>query len=153
MPSMAERLTDGELRAWQALLHAHDQVVRTLDAELRAEHGISFGGYDVLVRLARSPDEGLRMTELAERVMVPPSTLTRKIDRLVADGLVDRSRSAGDFRVVLVRLTVAGRHTVRRAARTHLRGIREHFSGQLSPAQLRAVADALEAISGPHQPH
>jgi DNA-binding MarR family transcriptional regulator len=93
------------------------------------------------------------MTELAERVMVPPSTLTRKIDRLVADGLVDRSRSAGDFRVVLVRLTVAGRHTVRRAARTHLRGIREHFSGQLSPAQLRAVADALEAISGPHQPH
>jgi DNA-binding MarR family transcriptional regulator len=153
MPSMAERLTDAELRAWQAMLHAHDQVVRTLDAELRAEQGISFGGYDVLVRLARSADEGLRMTELAERVMVPPSTLTRKIDRLVADGLVERSRSAGDSRVVIVRLTVAGRRTVRRAARTHLRGIREHFSGRLSEEQLDHVAGALEAISGPHRPH
>jgi DNA-binding MarR family transcriptional regulator len=150
---MRTNLTEPELRAWQALLHAHDQVVRMLDAELRAEHGISFGAYDVLVRLARHPEGTLRMTELAERVMVPPSTLTRKVDRLVADGLVERSRSTVDSRLMLARLTVPGRRLVGRAARTHLRGIRQHFTGRLSQEQLRAVADALEAIAGPHQPH
>lgn len=150
---MPTRLTDRELRAWQALLHAHEHVVRILDAELRAAHGISFGGYDVLVRLARTEGEALRMTELADRVMVPPSTLTRKIDRLEANGLVERGRSSDDSRVVLVRLTDVGRRLVRRAARTHLRGIREHFSGRLNTEQLEHVAAALETISGPHRPH
>ena len=150
---MSVRLTDSELRAWQALLHAHAAVVDALDGELRAEHGISFGGYDVLVRLARTTDDGLSMTELAGRVMVPPSTLTRKIDRLEADGFVERSRSVEDSRVVLVRLTDRGRRLVRRAARTHLRGIREHFTSRMSPGQLDQVAEALETISGPHRPH
>jgi DNA-binding MarR family transcriptional regulator len=150
---MPTRLTDRELRAWQALLHAHEHVVRILDAELRAAHGISFGGYDVLVRLARTAGEALRMTELADRVMVPPSTLTRKIDRLEADGLVARSRSSDDSRVVIVRLSDAGRRLVRRAARTHLSGIREHFSSRLNAEQLEHVAAALETISGQHRPH
>jgi DNA-binding MarR family transcriptional regulator len=153
MPSRSSRLTDEELRAWQSLLHAHDQVVRALDAELRAEHSISFGGYDVLLRLARAEGESLPMTELAARVMVPPSTLTRKVDRLVADGYVTRERSPSDSRVILAGLTPAGRRLVRRAARTHLRGIRRHFTGRLSSRQLREVADALEVITGPHQPH
>lgn len=147
------QLTDSELRAWQALLHAHEQVVRMLDAELRVEHGISFGSYDVLLRLARAPQRTLRMTELAERVMIPPSTLTRKVDRLVAQGLVERQRSASDSRILHARLTDDGRSVVRRAARTHLRGIREHFTGRLSEDQLNAVADALETISGTHRPH
>lgn len=150
---MSVRLTDRELGAWQALLHAHEHVVRILDADLRAEHGISFGAYDVLVRLARTEGEALRMTLLADRVMVAPSTLTRKVDRLESDGLVERARSADDSRVVLVRLTDAGRRLVRRAARTHLRGIREHFTARLSDEQLDHVASALEAISGPHRPH
>ena len=147
------RLKDEELRAWQSLLHAHDQVVGALDAELRAEHGISFGGYDVLLRLARAEGGALPMTELAARVMVPPSTLTRKVDRLVADGHVTRERSGSDSRVILARLTPSGRRLVRRAARTHLRGIREHFTGRLSELQLRHVAEGLEVITGPHRPH
>lgn len=150
---MAVKLSDDEMRAWQGLLHAREQVVRTLDAELRERHGISFGAYDVLLRLARVADGTLRMSELADRVMVPPSSLTRKVDRLVADGLVERNRSDRDSRLMLVRLTASGRGLVRRAAATHLRGIREHFTGRLSQHQLRALADALEAITGPHRPH
>jgi DNA-binding MarR family transcriptional regulator len=146
-------LTEAEMRAWQALLHAHEQVVRTLDAELRAEHDISFGDYDVLLRLARASGRTLNMTELARRVLLPPSTLTRKVDRLVRDGLVERHRSETDSRLMLARLTEVGLRTVRRAASTHLRGIREHFTGRLSDAQLHDVARALEAIAGPHQPH
>jgi len=147
------KLTDAELRAWQALLHAHQDVVRKLDAELRAEHGIAFGDYDILRRLARSPNHTLNMTELAERVMLPPSTLTRRLDGLVADGLVTRRRSPLDSRLMLATLTDAGRRRVRRAARTHLRGIRQHFTGRLTPTQVDDVATALEAIAGVHEPH
>jgi len=147
------KLTDAELRAWQALLHAHQDVVRRLDAELRAEHGIAFGDYDILRRLTRAPDHTLNMTELAQRVMLPPSTLTRRMDGLVADGLVTRRRSPLDSRLMLATLTDAGRRRVRRAASTHLRGIRQHFTGRLTPTQVDDVATALEAIAGAHEPH
>lgn len=146
-------LSETELRAWQALLHTHHQVTRRLDAELQQEHGLPLNAYDVLLRLARAPDRRLRMSELAEKVLMSPSGLTRVVDRLVREGLVQRDRFDGDARVMLARLTDPGRQLLRRAARTHLRGIREHFTGQLSPAQLSEVASALETVTGPHRPH
>jgi DNA-binding MarR family transcriptional regulator len=146
-------LSQTELRAWQALLHAHQKVTRALDAELRTEHGLSMPAYDVLLRLARAPERTLRMTDLAERVMMSPSGLTRVVDRLVEAGLVRRDRVQADARVMLAQLTDEGGQTLRRAAGTHLRGIREHLTGKLSDAQLRNVASALEIISGPHLPH
>jgi DNA-binding MarR family transcriptional regulator len=147
------QLDERELQAWQALLHAHHDVVTALDTDLRDEHGLTFGAYDVLLRLARAPGRCLRMTDLAERVLMSPSGLTRMVDRLVAQGLVQRERFDGDARVMLARLTDRGRQVLRRAAATHVRGIREHFTGRLSDQQLRQVADALETIAGPHEPH
>jgi len=146
-------LDQRELRAWQALLHAHHDVVGSLDAELREEHGLTFGSYDVLLRLARAPGRCLRMTDLAERVLMSPSGLTRMVDRLEAQGMVQRERFDGDARVMLARLTDKGRQVLRRAAVTHVRGIREHFTAKLDDDQLRQVADALETITGPHEPH
>jgi DNA-binding MarR family transcriptional regulator len=150
---MSNELTDTELRAWQALLHAHHAVTSRLDAELRGAYGLSLADYDVLLRLANAGSPGLRMTELAERVMTSPSTLTRRVDGLVRDGLIERTRFERDSRVTLARLTPRGRGLVRRAAVVHLRGIREHFAGRLTDDQMRAVATALEVITGPHQPH
>jgi DNA-binding MarR family transcriptional regulator len=150
---MITALSETELRAWQALLHSHHDVIRKLDVELRTEHGLSLTDYDVLLRLARAPDRRLRMTELADRVLMSPSGLTRMVDRLVDEGLVRRDRFEGDARVMLAQLTEEGRRALRRAARTHLQGIREHFTGRLSQAQLRNVASALETIAGPHEPH
>jgi DNA-binding MarR family transcriptional regulator len=150
---MRTGLTETELRAWQALLHAHHHVTRKLDAELRQEHGLSFGDYDVLLRLARASEGCLRMTELADRVLLSPSGLTRVVDRLVKDGVVRRDRFEGDARVMLVGLTDDGRRLLRRAARTHLRGIREHFTGRLTEPQLRNVASGLETVTGPHESH
>ena len=151
--ALMTELSDLELRAWQGLLHAHQQVIRTLDAELRDEHGLSLADYDVLLRLARAPGRTLKMTELARRVMMSPSGVTRVVDRLVQAGLIRRDRIDDDARVMLANLTARGREALRQAARTHLRGIREHFTGRLSEAQLRNVAVALERIAGPHQPH
>ena len=108
---------------------------------------------DVLLRLARAPDRRLKMSELAVRVMMSPSGLTRAVDRLVDQELVGRERSREDARVMLVQLTDRGRQVLRQAARTHLRGIREHFTGRLTTRQLRNVAAALEVVAGPHQPH
>jgi DNA-binding MarR family transcriptional regulator len=153
MFSMSSKLTDTELDAWQALLHTHHQLTNTLDAELGSEHCLSLGDYDVLVRLARAPERSLRMAELAQRVMISPSGLTRVVDGLVKERLVERRRDGADARVVLARLTDQGRDRVRKAAQTHLRGIRRHFTARLTEKQLRDVATALQVICGPHQPH
>ncbi len=141
------------MRAWQALLHAHHQVIRKLDAELRQTHDLPLAAYDVLLRLARAPDRALRMTDLAERVMLSPSGMTRLVDRLAARGLVERRADPHDARVALASLTDEGMHLLRSAARTHLRGIREHFTGALTETQLRNVASGLETVAGPHVPH
>jgi DNA-binding MarR family transcriptional regulator len=75
------------------------------------------------------------------------------VDRLVAAGLVGRERFDGDARVMLAHLTDDGRRRVHGAARTHLRGIREHFTEKLNEDQQRALGEILEAITGPHRPH
>ncbi|HEV3474946.1 MAG TPA: MarR family transcriptional regulator [Actinomycetota bacterium] len=150
---VAERLTQTELRAWQALLHAHHDVTATLDRELREEHDLSFSEYDVLLRLARAPDRALRMTDLATRVLLSPSGLTRLVDRLVGKRLIKRREAPNDGRVAMAALTERGYEELRKAARTHLRGIRQHFTAKLSETQLRNVASGLEAIAGPHEPH
>lgn len=148
-----ERLSGNELRAWQALLHAYHDVVRTLDRELQDEHDLTLADYDVLLRLAPAPDKALRMSDLAERVLMSPSGTTRLVDRLTKRGLVERQEDPTDGRVAMAHLTEAGAQHLRRAAKTHLRGIREHFTGRLSETQLRHVADGLETITGAHQPH
>jgi DNA-binding MarR family transcriptional regulator len=147
------RLTDVEMRAWQALLHAHHQVIGTLDRELRQQHDLAFAEYDVLLRLARAPGRRLRMSDLADRVLLSPSGLTRLVDRLEGKGFVDREPDPSDGRVALASLTSRGLRELRKAAGTHLRGIRRHFTGRLSDPQLRTIATGLETIAGPHRPH
>jgi DNA-binding MarR family transcriptional regulator len=149
----ASRLTDAEERAWQALLHAYHHIVGILDGELREGHDLTFAEYDVLLRLARAPGRALRMSDLAVRVMLTPSGVTRLVDRLVERGLVSRQTDVEDGRVALASLTDEGSRNIRMAARTHLRGIRKHFTGHLSEGQLKDVAIALESIVGPHEPH
>jgi DNA-binding MarR family transcriptional regulator len=141
-----------ELRAWQGLLHAHNEVITKLDRELMDEHGLSLGSYEVLLRLARAPDRSMRMSELAAVSLISPSGLTRRVDRMVADGLVERVSCPTDARGSLARITDEGYERLRRAARTHFRGIREHFTGRLSKRQLAEIAAALEAVATPSSP-
>src|SRR5687768_9300219 len=85
-----DELAENELAAWRGFLEAHARLVRELDAELLREHSLSLSSYDVLVQLAHSPDRRLRMSELAESVLLTPSGLTRLVDRLCREGLVER---------------------------------------------------------------
>lgn len=136
-----------ELTAWRAFLRAHAVIARQLEAELVVAHQLPLAWYDVLVQLAEAPDGRLRMTELAERVLLSRSGLTRLVDRLAAEGLVTRAACPSDARGAFAVLTEAGRARLRAAAPTHLRGIAAHMTGRFSPAELEALRHLLVRLT------
>lgn len=109
--------------------------------------GLDPSDYDVLVTLAEGPTEGLRPTELAERVLLTKSGLTRLVDRLEQRQLVERRLCAADRRGQLIALTAQGRGALRRAAPGLLRGLRAAMQ-PLSAADLEALRRAGERIWG-----
>jgi DNA-binding MarR family transcriptional regulator len=142
----ADRLSPAELEAWQGLLRVNARLVRLLDADLQRSHGLSGNDYDVLIQLGLAPRRRLRMTALAEQVLMSPSGMTRLVDELERDGLVVRERREDDARSFDVVLTPAGRTRLRAANRTHLRRVRELFLDRLSDAQLEQLAEIWGAL-------
>ena len=133
------------MELWQAFLHASTRLMERLDAEL-GPHGLSLADYEILVHLAEEPTAELRMTELAERTLVSRSGLTRRLDRLVDSGLVERRSCPTDRRGVLAVLTPAGRRRLEESAPTHVEGVRRHFLAQLQSQDVRGLARALNAV-------
>jgi len=138
---------DARLEPWRAFLMAHARVTRRLDEELRAEHDLSLAEYDALVTIAEAPDRRIRMRQLADRVILSKSGVTRLIDRLVLDGLVARDACLTDARGAEAVLTPAGLDRLRRASRTHLRGIAEHFLGVVDDTDLPTIERSMLAVA------
>jgi DNA-binding MarR family transcriptional regulator len=138
---------DARLEPWRAFLMAHARVTRRLDEELRAEHDLSLAEYDALVTIAEAPDRRIRMRQLADRVILSKSGVTRLIDRLVLDGLVARDACLTDARGAEAVLTPAGLDRLRRASRTHLRGIAEHFLGVVDDIDLPTIERSMLAVA------
>jgi DNA-binding MarR family transcriptional regulator len=136
------------LDAWEALIRAHANLVRALDDELQDAHGLSLGDYDVLVTLAAAPGSRLRMRDLADRVLLSRSGITRRVDRLECAGFVCREPAPDDGRSIEAVLTDAGRQLLRAAATTHLAGIEERFLARYSSAELATIAELLERTAG-----
>ncbi|HSK93590.1 MAG TPA: MarR family transcriptional regulator [Candidatus Angelobacter sp.] len=139
---------DRRLRAWAAFLRAHAQVVRALEQELGDEQDMALTDYDVLVQLASADPRRLRMSELADRLLLSRSGVTRLVDRLVADGLVERVTCEDDRRGQWAALTAAGEERLRRAAPTHLRGVAEHFVDRLTDEELATIERAFTRLAG-----
>ena len=135
------------MRAWRTLLRAQGLLANRLDDELVVEAGLSAADYEVLVFLSEAPAHRLRMSQLAGAVLLSRSGLTRRVDRLVAEGLVARERCPDDRRGAFAVLTPAGEERLAEVAPVHLRGVREHFVDRLSREQLAAVADALGVVA------
>lgn len=134
--TVQEGLTPTELATWRTFLRAHATVTRRLEAELVAEHELPLASYDVLVQLSEAPERRLRMTELADRILLSRSGLTRLADRLERDGLLTREACPSDARGTLAVLTDAGLERLRTAWPTHRRGVAEHVTGRLSPDEV-----------------
>jgi DNA-binding MarR family transcriptional regulator len=141
-------LSDRELRAWRAFLRAHAHITRALEADLLAEHQLSLPEYDVLVSLVESPGRQLRMTDLAARVLISRSGLTRLVDRMERGGLVRRVSCPSDARGTLAELTDDGYQRLRESAGTHLRGVRDYVTGQLGDDELDTLHALMIRIGG-----
>jgi len=148
-PTAPAGLTTSELSTWRSFLRAHATVIRRLEHELLAEHELPLASYDVLVQLSEAPDRSLRMTELADRVLLSRSGLTRLADRLARDGLIARQACPSDARGTLAVLTDAGLERLRRAWPTHLRGVAEHVTGRLTPGEVEQLGLLLGKLVDP----
>src|SRR4051794_15159684 len=126
-PTTIDLLSLRELRAWRGLLKAHAKLVKALDAELVAEHGLGVTSYEVLMYLADAPEGKMRMHDLASSVLLSRSGLTRLVDRLEREELIERCACASDARGAFAVITGKGRRRLDDARRTHLEGVRRHF--------------------------
>jgi DNA-binding MarR family transcriptional regulator len=142
-------LDESELRAWRGLLRAHAFLVKRLDADLEAAHGLPLTSYEVLLHLSKSEGCKMRMCDVAESVLLSRSGLTRLVDRLERDGLVERVSCPDDARGAYARLTDLGREKLSAASTTHLEGVRRHFLAQFDERELAVLADAWERVAGP----
>jgi DNA-binding MarR family transcriptional regulator len=142
----SERVTPEQLEVWRTFLRAHARLIRRLEADLVDQHNLPLAWYDVLARLVEADGRRMRMTELADRVMLSPSGLTRLVDRLVAEGLVSREHAERDGRGFYAVLTDAGYERLRAASGTHLRGIRDYVISKYTAEELAQVAGFLRRL-------
>ena len=134
------------LRTWRLYFESALALVDVLDTELERDAGIPLRWYDALVHLEETPD-GLRMNELAERILYSKSGFTRVVDRMEEAGFLRRVRPENDRRSILVVLTDEGRTTMEQARRHHRHAIEQHFSRHLTDTDIRALTRALEKVS------
>ncbi len=139
-------LTPLEQRAWRAFVSVTLVVTAELEAELMAEHGLTLGEYGVLAGLSESPQRRQRMTDLALDLKLSPSGLTRRLDRLVREGLVTREACPTDRRAVYAVLTEVGLAKLERAAPDHVAGVRRLMVDRLDQRQLVELAAVLEHL-------
>ena len=139
-------LSHQQLLAWRQFLRAHALVTRRLESDLMSEQQLPLASYDVLVQLVEAPRRRLRMSELAERVLLSRSGLTRLVDRLEREGLVGREPCEDDARGLYSVLTDAGYERLRGATGTHLRGVAEHAMGRLDNDEARQLFALLSRI-------
>ncbi|HEU0023825.1 MAG TPA: MarR family transcriptional regulator [Thermoleophilaceae bacterium] len=144
----ARLLDEDELAAWRGLLRAHARLTKALDVELVRAHGLPLTSYEVLLFLADSDEGRLRMSELADSVLLSRSGLTRLVDRLERQGLLRRETCAQDGRGAYAAITQRGRTIFDHARATHLEGVRKRFLGQLSREELRSLGELWRRTTG-----
>jgi len=149
--TIPSRLDGTALEAWRSYLQSHASILRVLDADLVAEHGMTSRDYEVLLYLSQAPDRMLPMSALAESTMLTRSGITRLIDGLVDCGLIERVSCQKDARVSYARLTDAGYEKLRQAGCTHVAGIRKLFLEHFTSEEMDTLAALLGRLPGATQ--
>lgn len=139
-------LSPPELRAWRGMLRVHAALAKALDHQLEAAHGLQLSSYEVLMYLADAEDERMRMCDLATSILLSRSGLTRLVDRLQREGLLERVACSDDARGQFAQLTPAGREKLRAARATHLAGVRAMFLDLFAPDELATLGDSWDRV-------
>ena len=139
-------LTPDRLRAWQLFFESALTLLDRLDRDTERDTGIPIQWYDVLIHLEQSPD-GLRMNELADKILYSKSGLTRVVDRMENAGLVRRYRPETDRRSIFVLPTPRGREVMEDARHRHHDWIEQNFSRQLADSDIKALTRAFEKLN------
>jgi len=134
------------LETWRSLLRAHATLMRRLDTDLEEKTGLALADFDVLGQLAAAGGE-LRMTDLAARALISRSGMTRRVARLVDEGLVRRADTDADARGVVVVLTDAGVARLTKAAPVHMRGVSDLFVARLSQKELAVLKKVMDKVT------
>lgn len=139
-------LNDTEMAAWTGFLDTFHLLHRRIEAQLRAAGGVTQVQYEILHRLADTPDGRLRMSDLADRLIASRSGLTYQVTQLERAGLVRRDADPDDDRAVLATVTDAGRDLLRSAAPGHVRVVREGLLDLLTPDETRQLAEIMDRV-------
>lgn len=134
------------MNAWRTYIETYGDLVTAIEHDLD-DHDLTLGDYQVLVYLSETDGRALRMCDLADRLQLSPSGLTRRLDGLVSEGYVVREPSTVDRRVMMAKLTDAGFETLREAAPSHVDSVRRHIFDHLDDDQVEAMASIFTAIS------
>jgi DNA-binding MarR family transcriptional regulator len=139
-------LSAAELAAWRGFLRVHSALVKALDAELEAAHGLPLSSYEVLIHLQAAPGRRLRTAELADHALLSRSGMTRLVDRLEREGLLERTTCPSDRRGCFAVLTEAGEALLAGARPTHLEGVRRSFLRHFDETELARLAALWERL-------
>lgn len=149
---MAKELREQPLAAWRSFLTAHALIVEQIDQDLSAAGQVPLGWYDVLIELTEAPERRLRMNELARKVVLSRSGLTRLVDRIEAEGLLRRELDPTDRRGFYAILTDKGRAALRRAWPIYAQGISNYFARHFSNQEAQEMeALLMRVIDGMNQ--
>jgi DNA-binding MarR family transcriptional regulator len=145
-----ERLveTGPAVRAFASLLRAQAVSTRELSAALQAEHGLTINDYEALLVLSSASDQRLKRVDLARRLLLTPSGVTRLLEGLEGEGLVERTTCPTDMRVAYAQLTERGRETLANASCGHVAAIRTFFEEHLSEDEIEQLGELLGRLPG-----
>ena len=150
--SLVSETRSPAIGAWAALLRGHAATVRTLNAQLVADHALTINDYEVLLLLAHAEDERLRRTDLAQNLHLTASGVTRLLEGLQQADYVRNAHCSVDGRVTYAVLTEAGRAKLEDASCSHLAAVRELFEERYSSEELESLAALLERLPGGASP-
>lgn len=145
-------LAEHKLAAWRSLITAYARLLEQIDREMTAAGVLPLYWYDVLVELAEAPDKRLRLHELAHKVVLSRSGLTRLVDRLETEGLLKRETDPTDRRGFFASLTDKGLAAMRRAWPVYAAGIQRHFGEHLNEKEARSLTDTFTRMLEAMQP-
>lgn len=137
---------DARITTFGLLVEAERRLARTFDRTLREEHGMSAVTFEALLRLGRSDDRQMSMSQLADQMVLTSGGITRLVDRLASAGYVERTPCASDRRVHWARLTDDGYTILEAALVTHLRDLETHFASEISEEELPVLTAVLDRL-------